>query len=70
MVSLEAIRERTTTGGFFQIATRPDTCGELIGETLHLTVRDPEWWVELVGRFFHVERSEAPRGMVRLWLRT
>lgn len=31
---------------FFQIATTDDSCGQLIGETLHLTVQPYEWWIE------------------------
>lgn len=31
---------------FFQISTVQDHCGELIGETLHLTVRPFQWWLE------------------------
>jgi SAM-dependent methyltransferase len=29
---------------YFQIATAPDTCGALIGATLHNTVQPHEWW--------------------------
>jgi len=31
---------------FFQISTRKDDCGELIGHTLHLTVKPHAWWME------------------------
>lgn len=31
---------------FFSIATEPDVCGKMIGETLHLTVQPYEWWLE------------------------
>jgi len=30
---------------WFQIALVPDNCGQLIGETLHLTVRPFTWWL-------------------------
>jgi hypothetical protein len=30
---------------FFSIATTDDVCGQLIGETLHLTVRPAAWWL-------------------------
>jgi len=42
--TLASIRRCTRKGVFFQIATRPDNCGKLIGETLHLTVKPPHWW--------------------------
>jgi hypothetical protein len=29
---------------FFSISTVPDSCGQLIGEALHLTVRPAAWW--------------------------
>jgi SAM-dependent methyltransferase len=29
---------------FFQISCRDDDCGQLIGETLHLSVHDAAWW--------------------------
>jgi SAM-dependent methyltransferase len=31
---------------FFSISTEPDSCGRLIGETLHLTVQPYEWWLD------------------------
>ena len=31
---------------WFQISTEEDSCGELIGETLHLTVKPYSWWME------------------------
>jgi hypothetical protein len=30
---------------FFQISTEQDSCGKMIGEELHLTVKPPEWWL-------------------------
>lgn len=33
---------------FFQISTREDHCGELIGHPLHLTVEKGEWWEKLI----------------------
>ena len=34
----------STPRAFFQIATVPDSYGATIGQTLHLTVRDHDWW--------------------------
>ncbi len=31
---------------FFQISTIPDSCGEAIGQELHLTVKPHQWWKE------------------------
>ena len=47
-------------GGYLNIHCEPDGCGKLIGETLHLTVERPEWWVAKLGAYFDVERLEAP----------
>ena len=44
---------------FFQISTRPDNLGALIGHDLHLTVQPPAWWLETI---------EAEGGSVR-WVR-
>jgi SAM-dependent methyltransferase len=45
---------------FFAISTVDDVMGALIGEPLHLTVRDPYWWHDkLEAAFFRVDWSEA-----------
>lgn len=31
---------------FFNISTVPDSCGSLIGETLHMSVHDAQWWAD------------------------
>lgn len=36
---------------FFQIACEDDTCGKLIGETLHLSVHDYSWWLKKLQAF-------------------
>ena len=46
---------------FFQIATRPDSMGKIIGETLHLTVQDAKWWHRKLEEHFESAKSE-PRG--------
>ena len=33
---------------FFQIALQPDSCGQLIGEKLHLTLRSADQWDEIL----------------------
>lgn len=37
---------------YFQIATFPDALGKLIDDTLHLTIRDIDWWHEVLSRHF------------------
>ena len=48
---------------FFSIGTNPDTFGERIGETLHLTVRLASWWANVFadvwGREFNVPKDHG-----------
>lgn len=43
---LENIRSKTKKGVLFNIAFFNDGFGNMIGERLHLTVRDCQWWVD------------------------
>lgn len=43
---LRFIRASTKRATYFSVSLRPDGCGRLIGETLHLTVQPVEWWIE------------------------
>lgn len=47
--------ERTGKGGFLQIFLKDEPFGTLIQESLHLTIRSKEWWIEKISRYFHVE---------------
>lgn len=56
---LENIR-RCTQAAYFQIATRPDVMGKLVGEKLHLTVQGMDWWRDtLLTHWDDVEVSES-----------
>lgn len=44
--TLDNLRRITIKGAYFQIATKPDSYGARIGETLHLTLHEPSWWYE------------------------
>lgn len=46
-LSIEQILQRSRNGAFFSISFQPDNFGAFIEQTLHLTVRDFKWWVEL-----------------------
>jgi 2-polyprenyl-3-methyl-5-hydroxy-6-metoxy-1,4-benzoquinol methylase len=59
---LNNIAHATTGGVYFQIATRPDRMGRLIGQTLHLTVRDADWWADRLRRFWPNVRADVARG--------
>ena len=45
---LRTVRKSTRGSTFFSIALRPDGCGRLIGDSLHLTVKPLEWWLARV----------------------
>lgn len=49
---LENIYLNVTEGCFFQIATRKDGMGRLIGQPLHLTVKSSDWWEKALKRHF------------------
>lgn len=40
---------------FFNISLTPDSCGKLIGEPLHLTVKPREWWKAKLEKNFIVK---------------
>lgn len=55
---LEEASRHMVLGGFFQICTTHDGFGRRIGETLHLTVKPNEWWLEKLGKHFEIVRHE------------
>lgn len=54
---------------YVSIHCHPDGCGALIGETLHLTVERPDWWMQKLGGLFAVERLKAPASELTAILR-
>lgn len=54
------------TRAYLQIHCHADGCGRLIGETLHMTVREPNWWLDRVDRFFDVTHVTESSGHVEL----
>lgn len=45
---LRFIRKSTRRSTYFNVSLRADGCGRLIGESLHLTVRTLDWWIDQV----------------------
>jgi hypothetical protein len=66
---LTRIAERTRRGGFFQISTQPDNFGRKVGETLHLTVKPPEWWREVIAEYFEVIKTSRLTNPCQVWFR-
>jgi hypothetical protein len=52
--TLDCIEKATLNKCFFQIATGRDSCGALIGETLHLTVELDGYWRDLLCKRFNM----------------
>lgn len=50
--TLKVIKKHTMEMCWFSIANFPDSEGSHIGETLHLSVRPPEWWAGTFARVF------------------
>lgn len=46
--SLDAIASRTLKGGHMTVSVVKDGFGDMIGETLHLTVQPFEWWKDKI----------------------
>ena len=56
---IEGIAKRTSRGAFFNIATREDNLGRLIGRKLHMTVMTAEAWRQVLARYWDVEMTET-----------
>ena len=57
--TLDALASITRKGGYLQVACFDDACGRLINETLHMTVRRPEWWYAEVADRWDVTRDTS-----------
>jgi ubiquinone/menaquinone biosynthesis C-methylase UbiE len=53
--SLSEVSRVTNRGVFFSISTRPDNTGALIGEILHVTVHDINWWLPKLEKYFKTQ---------------
>jgi hypothetical protein len=46
------IRRSTRRATYFSVSLRPDGCGRLIGQPLHLTVEPLAWWTTRLGAWW------------------
>jgi hypothetical protein len=61
--ALRNINNLVRCGAVFLISTRPDRGGKKIGATLHMTVREPGWWVnQLADHFTGVQCVRVVKG--------
>ena len=56
-LSLKQITSSMKIGGFVSICLKPDLFGEAIGTSLHLTVKDADWWREQLSRYCTIEKE-------------
>ena len=58
-IVLSAIALSIKHAVFFSISVRPDGCGKLIGDTLHLTVQPKEWWRDRLRSYWAIVEEIA-----------
>ncbi|QDU44371.1 Mg-protoporphyrin IX methyl transferase [Symmachiella dynata] len=61
---LENLRQCTAKAAYFGIALFPDGYGQkILGEPLHLTVKEPQWWISAIQRAgFTVTKAMVENG--------
>jgi 2-polyprenyl-3-methyl-5-hydroxy-6-metoxy-1,4-benzoquinol methylase len=59
---LENISKSCANGCFFNIATRDDVMGSLIGKKLHMTVMTHKAWLDILTGYFDMVQSEEKEG--------
>ena len=52
------LANRMIKGAFFQIAMFPSTCN-CTGDTLHLTLKPENWWLERLTKYWKIGREEV-----------
>ncbi|MDX8431428.1 MAG: class I SAM-dependent methyltransferase [Candidatus Algichlamydia australiensis] len=52
--ALHNMASRTKKGGMLQIYLEEEPFGELIGETLHLTLKSRQWWIDQVAKHWEI----------------
>lgn len=65
--SFEGMREVCKRGAYFEIGLTPDGCGKLIGETLHVTLKPPEWWLPRVLKFWPEAKAKIDNGNLMIF---
>ena len=60
--TLDNLAAMTGYGAFLQIALFPDGFGQRIGQTLHLTVKPADWWLERIQKRWQIKTWEIEEG--------
>jgi ubiquinone/menaquinone biosynthesis C-methylase UbiE len=56
--SLAAMAKKTKKGGALQLFLEDESMGDLVGETLHLTLRPLDWWLKQISAFWPIEHVQ------------
>ena len=59
---LDGMARLTGKGGMLQIAQFPDGCGNMIGETLHLTIKPTNWWMDKINARWNARIVDGESG--------
>lgn len=54
---LKEMSLRMKKGGFFSICLQKEQFGEIVGESLHLTLKPANWWREKINVYFKIDKE-------------
>ncbi len=55
---LKGMSERTKRGGYLSICLQEDLSGKQLGFPLHLTIKDRNWWLKKLSRYFTILKED------------
>ena len=56
--ALSEMAKKTKKGGALQVFLQDEGMGKIVGETLHLTIRPLDWWLEKISNYWVVEEVQ------------
>jgi SAM-dependent methyltransferase len=54
---LLGMAERTEKGGYLSICLEEDSFGKKVGEPLHLTIKERDWWRKKISSYWRIEKE-------------
>ena len=57
--ALQEMAKKTKKGGALQVFLLDEGMGKMIGETLHLTIKPLNWWIDLISTYWKIEKVEC-----------
>jgi len=64
-LALSEMAKRTLKGGLLQIYLEDEPFGALIEESLHLSVKPHEFWVDLIGKYWPIHAVSPKKGSLK-----